>query len=76
MFQEHQRVVLLGSILASALEPGDVGTVVHVYAQGVAYEVEFVALDGQTRAVATIESDLIRAVTNRDMTHTRDMQLA
>jgi hypothetical protein len=30
---------------------GDVGTVVHVYADGKAFEVEFTTLDGKTAAV-------------------------
>ena len=47
MIKEHDRVVLTESVPAEGLEPGDVGTVVHVYADGKAYEVEFVALDGQ-----------------------------
>ena len=50
MIKEHDRVVLTESVPAYGLEPGDVGTVVHVYADGKAYEVEFVALDGHTRA--------------------------
>ena len=38
------------------LEAGDVGTVVHVYADGKAFEIEFMTLDGQTAAVATVEA--------------------
>ncbi len=48
MIKEHGRVVLKASIPAERLEAGDVGTVVHVYSDGKAYEVEFVALDGHT----------------------------
>ena len=36
--------MLTEPVPAEGLEPGDVGTVVHVYADGKAYEVEFVAL--------------------------------
>jgi hypothetical protein len=42
---------------------GDVGTVVHVYADGKAFEVEFTALDGKTAAVATVEAAAARPVT-------------
>jgi len=75
MFKDHERVVLLSPVPSEGLEAGDVGTIVHVYAGAKAYEVEFVSLDGHTRAVATIESELVRRVTRRDMTHTREIQL-
>lgn len=73
MLKEHERVVLLSPIPAEALEAGDVGAIVHVYHDGQAYEVEFVALDGHTRAVATVEAHQVRAVTRRDMTHARQL---
>jgi hypothetical protein len=38
-----------------------------------AYEVEFVALDGHTTAVASLEADHVRPITSRDMTHTREI---
>ena len=50
MFQEHDQVVLACPLPSLSLEPGDVGVVVHVHAQGAAYEVEFMSLDGRTRA--------------------------
>jgi hypothetical protein len=65
---------LLAQVPEGGLEPGDVGTVVHVYADGQAYEVEFVALDGHTKAVATLEASQVRPVTRRDMTHARVIQ--
>ena len=55
----------------AGLEPGDVGTVVHVYPQDQAYEVEFVALDGATAAVETIEASKVRPVRPREITHAR-----
>jgi hypothetical protein len=76
MPKEHERVVLLAAIPAEGLEAGDVGTIVHVYRDGQAYEVEFLALDGHTRAVATVEADQVRPVTRRDMTHAREMQVS
>ena len=76
MFQEHERVVLTVSRPGDNLEAGDVGTIVHVYADGRAYEVEFVALDGHTTAVATVEAGQVRRVTRTDMTHVRVMQPA
>ena len=76
MIKEHDRVVLTKHIPAEGLESGDVGTVVHVYNDGKAYEVEFLTLDGRTAAVATLESTDVRAVTTRDITHTRELSVA
>jgi hypothetical protein len=56
MSKEPERVVLTVAAPEERLEPGDVGTVVHIYRDGQAYEVEFVALDGHTAVVATLEA--------------------
>lgn len=74
MLKEHERVVLTTSLPAEGLEAGDVGTIVHVYRDAQAFEVEFVALDGHTTAVATLEVDQVRPVSSRDMTHSREIQ--
>lgn len=76
MLQEHDRIVLTSAIPEKGLEPGDVGTIVHVYAQGAAYVVEFLSLDGNTVAIATVQPSQTRAVTSQDVTHARPMQLA
>lgn len=73
---EHERVVLTTNIPAEGLEAGDVGTVVHVYNDGRAYEVEFVTLDGHTAAVVTLESNQVRSVSRREMTHARELAAA
>ena len=59
MIDEHDRVVLTESLSASDLQAGDVGTVVHVYEEGTAYEVEFFSLDGRTVAVETVEATAV-----------------
>ncbi len=76
MIKEHERVVLKTDLPAERLEAGDVGTVVHVYRDGLAYEVEFTTLDGSTAAVVTVESAHVRPVSNRDITHVRELQAA
>jgi Domain of unknown function (DUF4926) len=63
VIKEHDRVVLTHPLPAERLEAGDVGTVAHVYPDGRAFEVEFVALDGHTTAVATVPTDHLRPVT-------------
>ena len=74
MMREHDRVVLTASVIQDRLEIGDVGTVVHVNADGSAFEVQFMTLDGQTKAVATVEASAIRPVSNRDISHSRHLQ--
>ncbi len=71
MMSEHDRVVLMADLPAEKLAAGDVGTVVHVYPDGKAYEVEFVALDGETVAVVTLEQAQVRPVERREITHAR-----
>ena len=74
MIRELDRVVLTAAVPSTGLLTGDVGTVVHVYDDGKAFEVEFMTLDGQTAAVATVEASAIRAVSNRDISHSRHLQ--
>ena len=74
--REHERVVLTGDIAANGLEAGDVGTVVHVYTDGAACEVEFVKLDGTTAAVVTLEADKVRPVRKHEIAHARALAAA
>lgn len=71
VIREHDRVVLTVDLPADKLATGDVGTVVHMYRDGKAFEVEFVALDGETVAVATLEHSQVRPVEHREITHAR-----
>ncbi|MCS4199830.1 DUF4926 domain-containing protein [Salinibacter ruber] len=74
MIEEHDRVVLTTKEPDAGLEPGDVGTVVHVYSEGEAFEVEFVTLTGDTVAVLAIDRDEVRPVQSRELTHARSME--
>ena len=76
MIKEHERVVLTTPVAAEGLEAGDVGTVVHIYSDGLAYEVEFTTLDGRTAAMATLEAAQVRAVGRREITHARELSAA
>lgn len=71
--RELERVILTKSLEAERLEPGDVGTVVHIYGDGAAYEVEFVALDGRTAAVVTVEAADVRPIRADEITHARTL---
>ena len=46
MLHELDRVLLTEPVPAERLERGDVGTVVHVYSDGQAFEIGFLMLDG------------------------------
>ena len=70
---EHDCVVLTKDLPKENLEAGDVGTVVHIYKDGAAYEVEFVTLAGRTVAVATVEASQLRPVGHRDLSHVREL---
>ena len=71
MIRELDRVVLTAAVPGEDLVSGDVGTVVHVYEDGKAFEVEFVTLDGQTAAVAAVAAAQLRPVTGSEITHAR-----
>ena len=73
MIKEHERIVLNVAVPSEGLEAGDVGTVVHVYRDGLAYEVEFTTLDGKTAAVVTLEADQVRPVGKHEITHAREL---
>ena len=45
---------------AQKLAIGDVGTVIHEYLNGAAFDVEFVALNSETIAVVTVENSRVR----------------
>ena len=76
MIEEHNRVVLMADRPDQGLMTGDVGTVVHVYQGGRAYEVEFVALDGETAGIVTVESKDVRSVGRHEIAHVRSLAVA
>ena len=76
MLEEHDRIVLTDDIADLRLKAGDVGTIVHVHRGGQAFEVEFLALDGNTAALATVRSSRVRPVTGADITHAREVKMA
>ena len=79
LFKERESVVLTADVSGDEgeqLRSGDVGTVIHVHAGGEAFVVEFMALDGDTVAIATVLPSQARPVTSRDLTHTRQVEPA
>jgi hypothetical protein len=76
MIKEHDRVVLKSQLPKEGLKAGDVGTVVHVHKDSKAFEVEFVALDGETVAIATLLASQVRPVHRKEITHARPLSQA
>jgi hypothetical protein len=76
MIKEHERVVLKSPVIEKGLEAGDVGTIVHAYGDGEAYEVEFVTLDGHTAAVVTVNASQVRPVAPGEIPHARELVAA
>ena len=76
MIKEHDCVVLTSDFPDERLEAGDVGTVIHIHKDNAAYEVEFVALDGHTVAIATVMAGQLRPVSHCDISHVRELQQA
>ena len=69
----YDRVVLADDLPGTLLKKEDVGTVVEIYKNGEAYEIEFFALDGSTLAVETVPAHLVKPVTGNMMLHIREL---
>ena len=63
---EHRQAVLTADQPEAELIAGDVGVVVFIHGQGVAYEVEF-----PNRSVLTLEADQVRALGMEEILHVR-----
>lgn len=74
--QELDLVVLTHAVAEHSLEAGDIGTIVHVYQDGEAYEVEFVTAEGATVAVLTLSSADVRPRSSREILHVRELTSA
>jgi hypothetical protein len=71
MIKEHELVALTKQFPEHRLEVDDIGTVVHCYEGGRAFEVEFMLGGGETIVVLTLESEEVRALRSRDVLHAR-----
>jgi len=76
MIRELDTAVLMHNIEEYELKEGDIGTVVHCYSDGEAYEVEFVSADGRTIAVITLTHADIRLMDSKEILHVRSLQVA
>jgi hypothetical protein len=76
MFQEADIVVLKRDIPKYGLKEGDIGAVVHCYREATAFEVEFVTAQGDTVALLTLSSEVIRPVMGQEILHVRGLEQA
>jgi hypothetical protein len=68
---EHSLVVLTRTIAEHGLEAGDIGTVVHRYRDGRAFEVEFAGAGARSVAVLTLEPTDVRGMEPGEILHAR-----
>lgn len=73
MIREHERAILTVDLPDHRLKAGDIGTVVHIYNSGSAYEMEFFTVDGQTLDVITVEAAQLREVRSSEILHARPL---
>jgi len=71
MIQELDSVILTADFPEHGLRRGDIGTVVLVHRDRAGYEVEFVALDGETIGVVTLFASQVRPIGRREIAHAR-----
>jgi hypothetical protein len=71
--KELDLVVLTHDIPEHGLLEGDLGTIVHGYTDGQAWEVEFVTAEGRTVAVLTLTREDIRPMGSHEILHVREL---
>jgi len=71
MIKEFDTVALNEDLPGTSLYAGAEGTVVMVYNDGEAYEVEFFSSDGRTIAVETIEAYKLHQINNSELAYKR-----
>ncbi len=69
---EFDLVVLQEDVADGRLKTGDVGTILTVYNEGKAFEVEFVTLTGEPVAIETLLAHQIRPVRPSEVLSVRD----
>ena len=74
MIRELETIVLTEDVPEYRLKLGDIGTVVLTHRNDERYEVEFVALDGETVAVVTLAASQVRAIRRRELAHARALE--
>ena len=74
MIKELDQVVLAVDLPDHGLLRGDIGTVVMLHGTE-GYEVEFVALDGETLAVTSLSVNQVRPIGQREIAQARAVEV-
>jgi hypothetical protein len=74
--KELDSVVLTEDVPQHGLREGDVGAIVMVHGEGKAFEIEFVAYDGHTVALLTLEARQVRSIHATEIPHVRELLAA
>ena len=72
MIKDLDIVALTCDLPAHGLMRGDTGTIVHIYDDGKAYEVEFMTFGGKTIAIATLNADAVRPIGKLEIPQVRE----
>ncbi len=75
MIKELDQVVLTVDLPEHELVRGEIGTVVLLHGEE-GYEVEFVALDGETIAIASLSTSQVRPIGPREIAQARAIEVA
>ena len=76
---EHDQFVLTADVTGDEdgeLKPGDVGVIIHIHSGGEAFVGEFVTLNGNSSAIATVLASQARPVLDSDIVHARTLEIA
>lgn len=74
--QELERVALTEDLPEHGLKTGDIGMIVHVYAEQKGYEVEFVTLNGELVALVFVYPSQIRQLEKDEIASARRVKSA
>ena len=73
---ELERVALTEDLPEHGLKVGDIGMIVHIYADHKGYEVEFVTLSGDLIALVSVYPAQIRPLENDEIANARRVKSA
>lgn len=75
MINELDQVELLEDLPDRGLKAGDVGTVMLVHGNRKGFTLEFLTWDGETVAIATVDSGQIRSIRSKEIPRTRRLEM-
>jgi len=75
VIKELDCVALTTDVPGEGLAKGDIGTVVFVYNDGEAFEVEFMTVTGNTISVTTLNANQVRPLAPDDIANARKVAL-